>query len=456
MSRGPVVNVTITGDASGLDRAFKKAADGVNGFGGSLKRVFNEKIIGGAIDLAARGAQEAFNFATDGIGKFDALGDSISLIDADFKGLSGSIDKLDLSKLGFSDIATAEAASAIADTAKALGLSGKEAKAIVPDLTEAAAAYSAMTGKDAATAGDLMAKALGGSSKAAKELGIEFRKGMTPAERAQAVMAKFGPLAKEAADGTRSLADEQGTFNAQMENIQIAVGGFLNNALTPLMAGINGTLFPALQAFGEKYGPQIAQVTSVIGEVFGAVFGFIGNEVVPIVMEVAGAIGKALGPVFAEVGKTIKAWEPIFSAVFGWIKQNVVPLLTGTLIPILGKLLEALAKVSQFVAGALIEAWKRISPVISKVGDILRSVLGLIGDVIRKIASAPIIKDFINFISGDSGGSSSTSGNTRTGSGRPGLVPTSIVVNTGVGDPVAIGREVSRVLGAYSVRAGHA
>jgi hypothetical protein len=30
-----------------------------------------------------------------------------------------------------------------------------------------------------------------------------------------------------------------------------------------------------------------------------------------------------------------------------------------------------------------------------------------------------------------------------------------ITVNTGVGDPVAIGREVSRVLGAYSTRAGH-
>jgi hypothetical protein len=456
MSRGPVVNVTITGDASGLDHAFKKAADGVNGFGGSLKRVFNEKIIGGAIDLAAQAAQSAFNFATEGIGKFDELGDAIAVLDSDFKGLSAVIDKTDLTKLGFDKIETATAAKDIADTAKALGLSQKEAEKIVPALTEAAAGYSALTGKDAATSGDLFAKALAGSSKAAKELGVEFTKGMTPAERMQAVMAKWGPLAQDAANGTRSLSDEQATFDAQMANVQTTVGGFLNGVLTPLMAGINDKLFPALSAFGEKYGPSITKVVGAIGDIFGAVFGFIEQEVVPIVMEIARAIGKALGPVFKEVGKTIKAWEPIFSAVFGWIKQNVVPLLTGTLIPILGKLLEALAKVSQFVAGALIEAWKRISPVISKVGDILRSVLGLIGDVIRKIASAPIIKDFINFISGDSGGSGSTSGNTRTGSGRPGMVPNSIVVNTGVGDPVAIGREVSRVLGAYSVRAGHA
>jgi hypothetical protein len=449
VSRGPVINVTITGDQTGLDRAFKKAADGVNGFSGSLKRVFNEKIIGGAFDLAAQAAQNAFNFATEGVGKFDELGDAISVLDADFKGLGDTVTGIDLTKLGFDKIETATAAKDIADTAKALGLSGDEAAKIVPALTEAAAGYSALTGKDAATSGDLFAKALSGSSKAAKELGVEFKKGMTPAQRMQALMAKWGPLADDAANGTRSLSDEQATFDAQMTNIQTTVGSFINTALTPLMAGLNNTLFPALASFTDQYGPQINAVMGTVGEVFSAVFGFVIDKVVPIVMTLVGAIGDALTPVLEDVGPALQPWIDLFGELFDFIAKNVVPILVESVVPILGDLLDVIVKVAGAVGNVLLQAFKTIKPVLETIYDIFRQVWKVISDVIHGIATAPIVGDFFNWVSGGSGN--------RSGAGsaaRSGTAPVVINFNGIVGDPVRTGREVSRVLGAYRSRGG--
>jgi hypothetical protein len=73
--------------------------------------------------------------------------------------------------------------------------------------------------------------------------------------------------------------------------------------------------------------------------------------------------------------------------------------------------------------------------------------------VIRKIASAPIIKDFIGFISGGSGGGGGGGGG---GFGRAALVgaSTPVIINFNglVTSPVATGREVRRVLTQYDHR----
>jgi phage-related protein len=405
MSRSPVINVTVTGDASGLDRAFKKAADGVNGFGGSLKRVFNEKLIGGGISLIADAAAGVVDFGKQGIEQFDALGDAAALIDANFSGLSKTVEGLDLTKLGFDKVEAATAAKDISNAAAALGLTKTQAESMVPALTQAAAGYSALTGKTPQEAGALLAKALGGSAKAAKELGIEFTATMTPADRVNAIMAKYGPLATEAATGTRSLADEQATFDAQMSNLSTTFGGFLSSALTPVMQALNDTFFPLLAQFSTDIGPGVTEMMSVLGSVFSGVAAFIKESVVPIVKRLTEAIGKALTPVLEDVGPALQPWITLFGELFDFIAKNVVPILVDSVVPILGTLLGLIVDVAGAVGGALLTAFRAMKSPLEKFFGLLQSVWKVLRDVINGIANAPIVKDFLNFVGGDGGGS---------------------------------------------------
>jgi hypothetical protein len=465
-ARKPNIAVGIISDTREFERSMDRAAKKTSTFKANLGANLVSAGVLKGLDLLADGIGMAFDFAQGGLEAFDSLGDSIALIDSNFAGLSRSIEGLDLTKLGFDKMETAASAEAISSAAKALGLTAEEAGKITPALTEASAAYSALSGKDAKEAGDLFAKALGGSAKAAKELGVEFTKGMTPAQRMEAIMAKWGPLAEDAATGTRSLADEQATFDAQMANIQVTLGGFLNQALTPLLAAFNEQFMPMLSRFATEVGPSVQAVVAVLGDVFGKVFGFIQETVLPIVAQLAQAIGKALGPVFGKVGGVVDAWMPVFEDVFGFLGATVVPLLTDLLIPAVGVLLEVLAEVSKLVAGALKAAFNALKGPLEAVGKAIRSVIDFVTDLINKIRTAPIISDFLDFIGGGSGGRSAsfaiagTGGIAPLGAGTPGTLTTraagGIVINFNgvVGDPVATGREVSRVLSTYRSRGG--
>jgi phage-related protein len=450
-ARKPNIAVGIIADTREFERSMGVAAKKVGVFRNTLMANLASNAIMGGLGLLKQGLDSAFDFAAGGLDKFDQLGDATAILDANFAGMGKTIGKLDLTRLGFDKIETAGAAEAIASTAKALGLSSKEAEAVVGPLTKAAAGYSALTGKDAAESGDIFAKALAGSAKAAKELGVEFTKGMTPAQRMQALMAKWGPLADDAANGTRSLADEQATFDAQMSNLQTTVGGFLNSALTPLLAAFNEQFMPALTAFTTENGPAIEAIVTTIGQVFSAVFGFIADEVVPIVMGLVDAIGKALAPVLAKVGPMVESWMPVWKAIFGFIASTVVPILRDFVIPLLGKMLEAFATISTFIGGVFSRAIRALEGPLRTFGNVLRDIIGFIQDIVQKVASAPIIRDFLGFVGGGGSGGSNGRAAQFVGASAPAVI---VNFNGLVTDPVRAGREVSRALGSYRSRGG--
>jgi hypothetical protein len=463
----PKIKVVVTGDATSFDRAMNRAAGKINGFGGTLRRVFNERIIGGALNLAADAIRGAFDFAQTGTDQFDALGDSLALIDKNAKGLASTVSSLDLTKLGFDKVETAVAAEDISATAKALGLSADEAKKLTPLLLEGAAAYSSLTGKDAKTAGDLFAKALGGSAKAAKELGVEFKKGMTPAQRTQAIMAKWGPLAEEAANGTRSLADEQATLDAKMSDLSTSVGGFLDQALQPLIAGLVNDLFPALQAFWAEHGPAIMDAFNSIAGVIGTIAGFIVDELVPVLLDLWGVFAeKVLPKIQAFYALIWEKLQPVLETLWGFFKTTAVPFLKDTFLPILGQLFDAFFKVAEFVAGAFTVAFDAVKTTIDILADAIGGVLDAWEDFVHFVQHNPI-SDLIggagDIIGGRSGvaptfaatGGLAPLAATRSSgaAAAPGGAP-NITINMGVGDPVAIGRQVARVLSAYRSRGG--
>ena len=418
---GPSVDVRITGDSSDLEKAFRASGDAVNSFGGTFKRTLGTTISTAGINAASTAINSLFDFGQTGLDQFDQLGDALAIVDSNVAGLSGSIDDLDLTRLGFDKIETAQAAvdiTALGDSIE--GLTDADLGKMAPDLIKAAAGFSSLTGTDAAGSADLIAKALGGSAKAAKTLGIELKKGATPAENYAAIMDKWGPLAEDAAEGTGSLADQQAVLDAKMSNLSTGFGEFLDSALTPILAGIND-LIPAFEAFAAgginavKDAFKFLQENgAVVAGILGALGALVLTVVVPPFVAWAAATLAALAP-FIALGVAVAAGilileklgllTPIVNAVttaidllgkglgvvFDFIANTVVPVV----VDLTGKLAEALQPAVQTLGdiftNVLLPAFQTtFAFVTDTVLPLLGDLLGLLGDVAAIVAGAVV------------------------------------------------------------------
>src|SRR6188768_130268 len=174
MAATPAVKVVIAGDTKGLEKSLKKSSGALSTFGSTAAGVFGGLAIAKGVGLAVDGIQALGSFALGGVEKLDALGDSTARLDALAKGLGDTAAKADLSRFGVDKGEQAAAALAIAKVTKALGLTGKQTKQIVPNLDEMAAQLASLGDGNVAGQAELLAKALGGSSKAAKALGVQL------------------------------------------------------------------------------------------------------------------------------------------------------------------------------------------------------------------------------------------------------------------------------------------
>jgi phage-related protein len=403
---GPAINVQINGDESDLKKAFRGAGDAINGFGGTFKRTFNTILSGGVFSAIDKGVESLFSFGQTGIKQFDTLGDSLTIVDKNVAGLSKTVEGLDFTKLGFDKIETANAAKDITNVAESLGVSDKQTKKMTPNLIKAAAAFSALTGTDAAGSSKLIAQALGGNAKAAKALGVEFKKGATPAENYAAIMAKFGPLADDAANGTRSLADEQDTLNAQISDISTTFGGFLNDALVPILKLVTGELIPGFQKFAQDVGPTVASVFGSIADVLGKVGGFVGGTLIPRLQKLATAFVKAFGPgiqsVLSTIGNIIQTvLIPAFNNFQSFVDSTVVPFIINTLIPAIESLATWLGTNLPPVVNALAGFFNTVLlPALTTVGNWVANVLvPAIGSLVNWLGTnlPPVVTALANF-----------------------------------------------------------
>jgi hypothetical protein len=464
--RGPEVKVSILGDASGLEKALGKSSSGLGKLGTEIIGTFGGNLLTKGFDLAAGAVKGLADFALEGVGKLDAYGDSLAMLDARTKGLAGSVDALDLTRWGVDKGEAAAAAAAIAATAQALGVTGDELKVVTPNMTELAAKLASLGDGDPEKVATQLAAALKGSTKAAAALGVELPKGAKGMAAYEAIMAQLAPKVAEATSGQASLADVGERWDATLANLQLQLAGFLDS-LAPVISALLDQLMPAFDALVQTVGPilqaafaglsaavsdfagngglaTVAELVGTIADVAKRLATFFAERVLPAFMQIASAIAEALGPALAEVGKLWDAWMPVLEGVWSILEATLLPVLTKLLIPALGKLLEIVVKVATALGGAL-------SGAMEKVGGWFRKLESWAQPVIRALQKvADLAGGAIGKVSGVLGIGGRSGGSSRS---APGGV--SIVVNAGVGDPVAIGREVSRVLGAYSSRSGH-
>ena len=467
----PTVSVTITGDEKGLERALQRSAGGLSSFKTTALGVFAGNLLTKGFDLLGQGIAKFADFAQEGTKLADAYGDSLALLDAKARGLSKSVDKLDLAKFGVDKTEAATSAVAIASVADSLGLSDKALNQVVPGLTKLSAQYSALRDMEPADAAKLFANALKGSSKAAAQLGVELPKGAKGLDAYQAILSQLGPQLDTAASGTRSLADEQASWDAQLSNLQLQVGQ-LFDALAPVLAQLGSVLMPILQRLVEEFAPLVVAAIGGIATAFSSLFAsagdtsttvgkvasalgrigaFIVDNVLPALGELFGAIATQAGPILEQFAELWLALEPAITAVWSIFAKTLLPFLSQVVIPVIGTLVRLFLKLVTILATTLSAAVSTLMGWLDKLHDALKPVLDLLGkagDLIGSVGGA---------IGGIVGGTAApaapaTAGVRGARLGASGGL--SITVQAGIGDPVAIGKSVARVLDSYALRGG--
>lgn len=465
-SKSRSISVKITGDASDLERALGASTKGLGRLGTEVLGTFGGNLLTKGFDTLVGGLKSAAGWAMEGVDKLDGWGDAIARLEAQAAGLGDAIASIDLTRWGVDKTEAAGAAAEIAAMAKSLGLTDDELRTVTPSMTELAAKLASLGDGNPEAVAKQLAAALKGSSKAAGALGVELPKGAKGMEAYAAIVAQLGPELDKATAGSRSLADVSATWDATLADLQLEMAGYLDQ-LAPVISAMMDALLPAFRELVNVVGPALAAVFGYISEALGgmaeggamqyvtgllqgilkvakALGTFLFERVVPVFLELANAIGEALAPVLPIVEEAFAAWMPVLSQVWGFVESVIVPLLTRYVIPALGKVLEVVATLAKALGGALSGALSGISRGFDRLMGFIRPVI----DALRKVA------DLAGSVGGKLGSISLPFGiGKSSGAGRSGGVV--VNVTAGIGDPVSIGREVSRVLGAYSSRSGH-
>lgn len=233
MARGKsVIDVLIIGDAKKLVGAFNQVDQST---GGLLKSAAKLALTGVAID-------KGFEFIQDSLGEADRLGDAMQR-------LNGQVGELDAQKLkdtasAFSDLGLSaqdvlELEAGFADLATSVGLSDDAITDFAPQAAAAAGALSLIREEDPSTIMDLIAKATGGSARAAKELGVALIDTKDPAAQFKNIMAQLAPQLDQVTKGGKDVEQQQRKLGAQWETLQANVGQLVEGPLTDLLSFIN-------------------------------------------------------------------------------------------------------------------------------------------------------------------------------------------------------------------------
>jgi hypothetical protein len=417
--------IELVAKADSVEKTVSGLDSGLGRIGGTLGK------IGGAV-AGAFAVGAVVDFGKQAVSSFSNLEQSIGGVEAVFGTAQETVKAFGESAAESAGLATSEYNTLATQLGGVIKGSGAitdvqqlatETQSLITVAADLAATYggttqqavealgSAFRGEaDPAERFNLNLKASQVSAKAA-ELGLVGAGGaITEAGKAQAIMAliteqskdSLGQFGKEA----DSVAGQQARLTAKWENAQAQIG----QALLPIVLKLFGALEPLIPV--------------IVGIV---------DELAPLI-EVAAEV---VGPL-AELALSIL---PILTEI-------LVPLVRWIL-PYLVDLVDELAMVFGMVADAVADAvdwFKKLKP-----PAWLQSVGSTLGDIFGGSRSTTT-HSATRSLSGSTGFATLRAG-LRTSVGPGGVLATSggpsIIINTGVGDPVSIGREVVEAISSY-------
>ena len=245
---------------------------------------------------------------------------------------------------------------------------------------------------DLTTASVTVAKAMNGSQRALKELGIELPKTASKADILAAIQKKVAGQADAYANSTEGqftklkngFDDIIETLGAQFLPIANDVAKWANETLLPAIE----QALPTIIAFGKSF-------------IDGAVA--IGRVVIPILQQVAQFVMTTVVPILQDLAKTFFGPGGIAESVMkvvGPIVQNLLPIfknvigVVGDIIGAIGKLVGVLwgdGKGPLAIAVKLIGgAFGVFGTIIGAIGTVIKIVIDLVSKLVKAIMDSPL------------------------------------------------------------------
>jgi len=340
---------------------------------------------------------------------------------------------------------------------------------------------AAGTGKDLTAVSEALAKAHDGNFGALKKLGVSLDESIIKSKDFDAATAALASTF----EGQATIQAD--TFQGKMARLSIAfseaketVGGFVLDALTPLVSGFVDKGIPAIQNVATEIGQNLAPV-------FKSIFSIIAEDVFPIfknwfsflIYELVPAISKLLIPIFQglkgaydkirdaliENQDELKPFLDLLKAIWNFAKDFLVPFLGGAF-------KKALDIIGSTVAG-LINGF-------STLVSIINGVIGAIRTMIDLVARNSIVSGIAGFIDNAFGGGKASGGSVNAGTsylvgeqgaelftpstkgvitpldnlGGGGVVNNININVSGAIDPTAVARQINDILNREATLSG--
>ena len=310
-------------------------------------------------------------------------------------------------------------------------------------LATAAMDIAASTGKPLATITDAVAKAYGGNMAALSKLAPEYRDMIKDGASFEEVMAKIAETTGGAATvAANTNAGKMKRLSNSMKETKESIGA----ALIPVFE----KLLPYLQKFAdwaEKNPGKITAIAIAFGVLSAAIMvmnaAMALNPVGLVVIAIAALIA-GLVIAYNKFDGFKKVVDTLFGAVKWWIKNVTIPYI------------EIMVKAFKAAFNLIAKAWNKTAGgfkvEIPGWFKYLGGALSLLAGKEFTIPTMPTMADETQRVGGGGNGHNGPLAIVPQNNGTNGNV--NITVQTGVGDPVAIGKAVSDVLVAYNRRTG--
>lgn len=470
MARRSDINVNITGDAQGLRRALGDADESIGRF---------ESGVGGKLSSIAAGVAAAFSVAAivDFGREMLTLGGQIEAtnvkIDTVFGAQADTIrqwaDETNES-FGVTDTQLAGMAASMGDLLKPMGFTTEQAADMSREAIELAGALSAWSGGTRSTAevSEILTDALLGEYESLKSLGISIDASEV-ATRALAIAQAEGrtevtrmdeALAAQQLIVEKSTDAQTAWTNGSMDNIRTQ--NELAAAFAEVRESLAEALYPALISVGqwivrslipwirERLLPALADWWLWMQVNLGPAF----QTILETAQKMVGWIGKNLPAMFAALRFGFDTFVvPVLNVMAVglqlWVRllQNIRDLLDEVLGPldeIASGAIGALGDVLGIGGGGNGNLQAQVNAYFAGLSKTGRSLGGAIPLASGGIVTAPTLA-----LIGEAGPEAVV-----PLSGRHGGMGANITINTGVGDPVAIGRAVTDAIREYERVAG--
>jgi phage-related protein len=249
---------------------------------------------------------------------------------------------------------------------------------------------AAGSGKSLETVSNALAKAQEGNTTALGKLGVGLSAAQLKTMSMDEITKKLG---ETFADQATVKAE---TFAGKMDRLKIAfdegketIGGFVLNAITPLMTAFTDKVIPTIQSAADKISKELAPVLTTLGTFFNetlipafkAFYNFINEYVIPILNVTLVPIIKAVFSAFNDISTALKNnatdLQPLTNALTtlaGFLRDTIAPIMgsfiSGTITGI-ANVITGLINVAANVTSAVTTGFNAIKTIFTNVKDFL-------------------------------------------------------------------------------------